>query len=116
MATDQDKKQKIRKMLEENHVGRENAIFSGEIADEMDIPDDDTHINVREYLSELLDEGLPLASNPGLGFWIINSQEELDSYVGSLERRARRIDQRKIDVLEAAESYPDLEFSDEDMF
>jgi NDP-sugar pyrophosphorylase family protein len=115
MPTDEEKKREIREMLEENHVGKGNAIFSGEIADEMGIPDDDTHVNVREYLSELLQEGLPLAGNPGHGYWIIDSQEELDNYVGSLERRARSIDNRKLNVLEAAESYPDLEFTDEDM-
>lgn len=113
MATGEDIKREIRQILTENHVGKENAIFSGDIAGEVGVPDDDTHIRVREYLSELLEEGLPLAGNPGHGYWIIANQEELDNYVGSLERRARQIENRKLDVLDAADSWSDLDLTED---
>jgi biotin operon repressor len=114
MATDEEIKQEIREILTENHVGKENAIYSGDIAEQVGVPDDDTHVRIREYLSELLEEGVPLASNPGHGYWIIKNQDELDNYVGSLERRARKIENRKIDVLDAAEEWPDLDLTDAD--
>ena len=113
MATDEDVKQEIRDVLTD-HVGKDEAIHAGEIADEVGVPDDDTHVRVREYITELLEEGLPLASSTAHGYWIIENQEELDNYVGSLERRARSTENRKLDVLDAAESWPDLDLTDDD--
>jgi hypothetical protein len=113
MSDPSDVKQEIREVLLD-HVGKENAIHSGEVAEMVGVEDEATHVRIREHLTELLEEGLPLASNPALGYWIIENQEELDSYVGSLERRARGVEQRKINVLDAAYAWPDLDLSDDE--
>lgn len=113
MATDDDVKKAIREILL-NHVGKDNAIHAGDIAEQVDVKDDDTHVRVREYLTELLEDGLPLASSTAHGYWIIENQDELDNYIGSLERRARRTENRKLDVLDAAEAWPNLDLTDDE--
>ena len=115
MTVEQETLDAVRELILE-HRGKENAIFASEIAEEVGIEDGDTTVNTREYITELLEEGIPLASNPGLGYWVIETQEELDNYVGSLERRARSIENRKLKALDAAESWPELELTDEDHF
>jgi hypothetical protein len=115
MATDEEIKEEVRDILTD-HVGKENAIHAGEVADKVDVPDDDTHVRIREYITELLEEGLPLASSTAHGYWIIENQEELDNYVGSLERRARSTENRKLAVLDAADEWPDLDLTDDEYF
>ena len=112
MATDEGIQEEIREILTQ-HVGKENAIHAGEIADMVGVPDDDTHVRAREYITELLKDGVPIASSTAHGYWIIANQEELDNYVGSLERRARNTENRKLDVLDAAESWSDLDLTDD---
>lgn len=114
MAPDDGIKAEIREILLE-HVGKENAIHSGEIAERVGVEDDDTHVRAREYLTELVEDGVPLASSTAHGYWIIANQDELDNYIGSLERRARNIDNRKLKVLDAANSWPDLDLIDDDL-
>ena len=114
MVSDDKVKKEIREILLDR-VGKENAIHAGDIADMVGVEDNDTHIRAREYLTELLEEGMPLASSPPHGYWIIANQDELDSYIGSLERRARQIENRKLNVLDAAESWPDLDLDDDDL-
>lgn len=113
MASDDDIKNEIRKILLD-HVGKENAIHSGEVADRVGVKDDDTHVRAREYLTELVEDGVPLASSTAHGYWIIENQDELDNYIGSLERRERNIENRKLKVLDAADSWPDLDLTDDD--
>ena len=54
-----------------------------------------THVHMREYITELLKEGMALASSTAHGYWIIANQEELDDYIRSLERRARGISKQE---------------------
>jgi hypothetical protein len=114
VAMDNSTKSQVREVIVD-HVGKENAIFAGDVAEIAGIDDGDTHVRTREYLTELLREGLPIASNPGHGYWIIKNQEELDNYIGSLERRALKIRSRKDKVFEAAEQWPELDLFDEDL-
>lgn len=116
MGIDEDKLDQIREIILERE-GKENAIFSSEIAEEVGIDEGDTYSKTRKYLRHLLnEEGIPIASNTGKGYWLIANQEELDNYVGSLERRARGIDNRKVSVLDAADEWPDLDTTDEEEY
>lgn len=101
-------KQEIRDVLLD-HVGKENAINASEIAEIVGIDEGDTYSRTRRFITEILEEGVPVASNPGHGYWIIETQDELDNYVGALGRRARQIDNRRIRVIDAAEQWPDLD-------
>lgn len=101
-------KEDIREVLLD-HVGKENAINASEIAELVGIDEGDTYSRTRRYITDVLEEGVPVASNPGHGYWIIKSQEELDNYVGALGRRARQIDNRRIKAIDAAEEWPDLD-------
>lgn len=111
-------KEQIRDLIVE-HVGRENAIHASEIAEAVGIDEGDTYSRTRRYLKEILEDGVPLASSPPLGYWVIANQEELDNYVGALGRRARRTDNRRLLVIDAAEEWPDLDLPpdpDEDYY
>ena len=112
MSNKSSTKETIREIIVK-HQGRENAIFASQIAEEAGIDEGDTYSQTRKYLKQLLKEGIPLASNPGRGYWVIENQEELDNYIGSLERRARQTDNRKLYVLDAAEEWPDLDLTDD---
>lgn len=113
MSNHNTTKDRIREIILE-HVGKENAIHASEIADAVGINEGDTYSRTREYLKDILEEGVPLASNPGYGYWVIANQEELDNYVGALGRRARRIDNRRLTVIDAAEEWPDLDLPPDD--
>lgn len=109
---DEDYKAKIREVITQ-HVGQENAIYASEIAEKVGIDEGDTYSRTRRYLKDILKDGVPIASNPAHGSWIIENQEELDNYVGALGRRARQIDNRRLWVIDAAEEWPDLNLPDE---
>lgn len=108
MSDENDLKQQIRDIVIER-VGKDAAIHASEIADMVGIEEGDTYSRTRRYLKEILKDGVPLASNPAHGYWIIENQEELDNYVGRLGRRARRTDNRRLLVIDAAEEWPDLD-------
>lgn len=101
-------KEQIRDLIVE-HVGKENALNASEIAERVGIDEGDTYSRTRRYLTEILEDGVPLASSPHHGYWVVENQDELDNYVGALGRRARRIDNRIIKVIDAAEEWPDLD-------
>lgn len=92
-----------------NHVGKENAIYASEIADAVGIEEGDTYSRTRRYLKEVLKDGVPIASSPAHGNWVIDNQEELDNYVAALGRRARKIDNRRLSVIDAADEWQDLD-------
>lgn len=93
----------IRAVLKENR-GKNSAITSGEIRDEVGINDShDTHPAVRDVIRQLIKEGLPVASS-GSGYYVVRNDEELNEYVRSLKSRQNAI-QERIDAV--AEAYND---------
>lgn len=105
-------KEDIREVIVQ-HVGKENAIYNREIAEAVGIDEGDTYSRTRRYLKEVLKDGVPIASSPAYGNWIVANQEELDNYVGRLGRQARQIDNRRLLVIDAAENWPELDLPPE---
>ncbi len=77
------------------HKGRANRITSAQIANLLGIIEDDTHAGTRAIILETAEiYGLPLAADSG-GYYIIETQEEYDSYMNNLDSRQKGIERRK---------------------
>lgn len=76
------------------HRGRDNAITSGEIADELGITDGTANPTTRFAIRDLIQStGLPIAGSPN-GYFVIDSRQELRDYITRLEQRKAGIDAR----------------------
>jgi len=79
-----------------------DAIQSGDLADAVDIDDSEGNPKTREAIRILIEErGLPVAS-ANCGYWLLESRDQLDEYVETLEGRIAGI-QERIDMV--AENY-----------
>lgn len=77
------------------HRGEGNEITSSQIAKMIGIDEDDTHAQTRALIKQAAEVfGLPLSSNRK-GYFIMTSEEELDSYMANLDARIRGIKERK---------------------
>jgi hypothetical protein len=78
------------------HRGKRNAITSGQIAAALGRPnEEDTHVLTRGQITELLERSnLPIGSSSA-GYFIIETDNELNDYTKTLDGRISGIDQRK---------------------
>lgn len=87
--------EKVREVLLE-HVGRESAITSTEIGEEVDIPNGNGNSNVRSSVRELaMDVDEPPIAACNDGYFVISSYDELREYTSVLEKRRRKLDDRR---------------------
>ncbi len=88
-------------------VGRQNAMTGATLAARFGHRSDRA---VRIAIRHLIDEGLPVASdtNAPAGFYIANSQDEVDTYAQGLRDRLIENAKRRRDFLQAAKNikYP----------
>lgn len=115
---DPDVKEKVREMIL-NHRGRNNAITSREINNQINVDNVGSFPGTRAIIRELVvDEGIPIAGGPN-GYFLIETREELDGYVDTLDSRALEMMERKVSVLKAMNEWPEMDFdndeSDEDI-
>lgn len=83
------------KNILERHIGERNPITSAEIANMLDIVEDDTHATTRDLLLKAAEEYcLPLAANNN-GYYLIDNDAEYEKYIASLNRRIDGINKRK---------------------
>lgn len=96
--------------LLERHVGRENAITSGEIAEDVSgLKPQGTNYSTRKAVREVtMFRDVPVASS-GSGYYVVASAEELDAYVDQLQQRADKIQTRRVAVMQAAHKYGVME-------
>jgi hypothetical protein len=88
---------KIRDILL-GHKGKENAIFSGQIAKQVGIDDvqGGTHVKIRKLIWEAIQKyELPIAARSDNGYYYITNQDELFEYFGNLSDRSFGIEERK---------------------
>lgn len=86
--------EKVRDILLQ-HVGKSQKITSAQIASILGIIEDDTHAGTRALILEAAEiYELPLAADNG-GYYIIETQEEYDSYMRNLDSRQKGIEKRK---------------------
>lgn len=77
------------------HAGAKNAISSAEIADLIDVQEDDTKVRTRDIILKCIDAfNLPVASC-ARGYFMIQSEEEFREYIDNLDRRIGGIEKRK---------------------
>jgi hypothetical protein len=76
-------------------IGKANAMTSAEIAHRLGIKEDDTHMMTRHLILKCVEKHhLPLvASNKG--YYIIDNEDELNTYLSSLDKRIYGIEKRK---------------------
>jgi 5-formaminoimidazole-4-carboxamide-1-beta-D-ribofuranosyl 5'-monophosphate synthetase len=97
----------------EQHRGKDDQISSRTLSEQFGINEPESFPRTREAIRHLvLDEKMPIAAG-GNGYFFIETQEELNEYVGRLAGREDKIEQRRITVLRAAEESDHLS-SDED--
>lgn len=100
-----------------DHRGASNAISAREIDEELDLDNVGSFPNTRSVLRDLIkDEKMPIASIPGSegGYFIVENEAELESYISSLDSRILKIADRKSYITQAAEEWQDeIDFSDD---
>jgi len=90
--------------LLDDHRGPENAISSGEIADELGIDDSGSNPRTREAVKALLDEReLPVISNSN-GYFVATAESQVEEEIESLQSRIQDIQQRQQLIRDAWES------------
>jgi len=83
------------KKIMEKHKGTANRISAGKIAKMLDLKQEDTHIVSRKYIYQTIKKyRLPIAGG-SRGYYFITNKTELDEYLGSLKRRAKKIEERR---------------------
>jgi 5-formaminoimidazole-4-carboxamide-1-beta-D-ribofuranosyl 5'-monophosphate synthetase len=102
----------IRHEIKQHH-GKSDQISSRTLSEMFDIDEPESFPRTREVIRHLvLDEKMPIAAG-GNGYFLIETQEELNEYVRRLAGRENKIEQRRITILRAAEETDHLS-SDED--
>jgi len=90
--------------LLDDHRGPENAISSGEIADELGIDDSGSNPRTREAVKALLEEReLPVISNSN-GYFVATAESQIEEELESLQSRIQGIQQRQQLIRDAWES------------
>jgi hypothetical protein len=84
-----------------NHRGASDAITSGELADEINLPDGEANPQARGLVRDLvLEEGVPVAAHEQ-GYFLIQRDRELYDYLDALDQRIEAIKERREAVIHA---------------
>lgn len=101
---------KIQAMLEikrimEQQRGKGNQISAGEIAKRLGLKEEDTHVEPRQLILETIEtHQVPIAAG-GKGYYLLTNEEELSSYVKTLDNRIKKIERRKRNVIDIFKKY-----------
>lgn len=78
------------------HKGKENGIKAPDLAEMVDIDAGPSGINIRTKILETIKMyEMPIAGNPAVGYFYIETPEELRDYINSLDSRIKEITDRK---------------------
>ena len=92
--------EQIRDILLNNHRGKRNAIKSPIIASQIGINPGGSNVNIRKLILETLKRySLPISGNPALGYYIIETKQELIETLKSLDSRIHKITDRKAYII-----------------
>ncbi|MFX1568999.1 MAG: hypothetical protein ACFFCV_11610 [Promethearchaeota archaeon] len=79
-----------------NHSGKQNAIKSPEIASQIGIDPGPSNVIIRTLITQTLKKyHLPISGNPALGYYLIETKQELRETLKSLDSRIQEITDRK---------------------
>lgn len=102
----------IREILED-HRGKDDPITSREISNQVGIDEPGSFPTTRGAITKLLhEEKIPIGAS-GNGYFILESEDEIDEYIGNLTRRINGLEERKIAVWEAVKDSPEFTFDDD---
>lgn len=89
-----------------SHVGRENAITSSELANQLDeTTPRGTNPHVRKLIKRLLMyRNIPIASC-NAGYFVVSDEDELNDYAENLANRAAEIQTRRMALMKAAHEW-----------
>ena len=93
MSIEEERIAKIREIILK-HKGKKNAIKSKVIAARVGIAEDDTHIGTRSLITKLVKKGLPVGACDN-GYFLMETQKEVDEYNQILNNRIEEIYDRK---------------------
>lgn len=95
---------KIKKIIEK-HKGKGNQISSGKIAKMLNLKQEDTHIEPRTLILEAIKKFNIPAAGGSKGYYLITNKEELEEYINSIDRRIKKIEDRKLIIKKAFKKY-----------
>ncbi|WP_020589974.1 hypothetical protein [Desulfobacter curvatus] len=96
--------EKIKEILEK-HCGKRNQISAGKIGPQIGINEDATHVQTRGLILQAIEElNLPIAGG-SRGYYMIDTERELEEYVNSIDGRIAEMEKRKNLVQKAFEKY-----------
>ena len=111
MSEDEVREQ-VRELLLE-HRGADNPITSREINEIVDLDQVGSFPSTRAVIRDIvLEERIPIAGS-SQGYYVIETEEELENYIDNLENRITNIAERRYGVLRAVREW-DEEILDED--
>ena len=110
-----DPKEAIKELILE-HKGADNPITSREINEEFDLDNIGSFPSTRALVRELvLEEGIPIAGS-SQGYFVIETEEELQDYKDNLESRIMNITERRYAIQRAVDRWDEeLDSADSDL-
>jgi hypothetical protein len=109
--------EQVREILD-GRLGAENAITSGDIKDRLEIDENETTPTTRAIITHLIKEdNMPIGAKtggPNAGYFIIETQDELYNYLGTLSSRSSSLEDRHRAVMDAADASDHLTVTGED--
>lgn len=88
----------ISKLMSFLKRGKHNAIKSDELSKLLGLDPQRTSELIRDLISKAIEQGELIGSN-NTGYWIMDSLQEVEEVLGSLERRANSICKRRNHLL-----------------
>lgn len=109
-----DLKEQVKEILLE-HRGKDNSITAREINDQIDVDNVGSFPGTRMIIRELcIEDGIPIAGY-NKGYFVIESETELQDYLDNLESRMLGMSERRYEVKRAAGEWDDEIETDEDL-
>lgn len=110
--SESDIKDEVRELLLE-HRGSDNPITSREINEIVGLDDIGSFPSTRAVIREIvMEDRIPIAGS-SQGYYVIETEDELEDYIENLENRITNIAERRYGVLRAVRDW-DEEIVDED--
>ncbi|MDS0261893.1 hypothetical protein NDI56_21030 [Haloarcula sp. S1CR25-12] len=109
-----DARELVKEMLLE-HRGADSPISSREISERLEENEVGSFPKTRMMIREImLEDQIPIASSNN-GYYVIESEEELQDYIDQLENRILGISERKFGVQRAADQWDGEIETDDDL-
>lgn len=100
MSVQDDVRERVKDLLLE-HQGKDDAITSREINDEVDLDSIGSFPSTRAVVRDIImEDQIPIAGG-SQGYYVIQDEDELRDYIDQLESRVMQITERKFAVQRA---------------